>query len=196
MPLVFFISHPEVVVRPDVPVTQWELSPRGLARLERMLEQPWVPSIGLIFSSAERKAVIAAEGLSRARGLTPIVLPELGEMDRSSTGVLPPDEFNRVADEFFANPTESVRGWERAVDAQARIVAAVQQAVRSAPGDANTAIVSHGGVGALLKCHLRRVPIHRREDQPSQGHYFVFEVPSCNLCRDWRAIDVPEVEGC
>lgn len=192
MPLVYFISHPEVIVRTDVPVTQWELSPKGLARLERMLEQPWVASIGSVFCSTERKAVIAAERLAHVRRLTPVALHDLGEMDRSSTGVLPPDEFNRVADEFFAQPTESVRGWERAVDAQVRIVEAVKREITLAPGDASIAIVSHGGVGALLKCHLRHVPIHRREDQPSQGHYFVFEVPSWKLRSDWRAVDAAE----
>ena len=192
MPLVYFISHPEVVVRTDLPVTQWELSPKGLARLERMLEQPWVASIGSVFCSAERKALIAAERLAHAGRLTPVVLHDLGEMDRSSTGVLPPNEFNRVADEFFAKPTESVRGWERAVVAQARIVEAVKRAITLVQGDADIAIVSHGGVGALLKCHLRDVPIHRREDQPSQGHYFVFEVPSWKLRSDWRAIDAVE----
>jgi broad specificity phosphatase PhoE len=68
----------------------------------------------------------------------------------------------------------------------------VKRAITLAPGDANIAIVSHGGVGALLKCHLRHVPIHRREDQPSQGHYFSFEVPSSRLRSDWGAIDAVE----
>ena len=56
-------------------------------------------------------------------GLTPIVIDGLGENDRSSTGYLPKAEFEAVADAFFARPEESVRGWERAVDAQRRIVA-------------------------------------------------------------------------
>lgn len=43
------------------------------------------------------------------------------ENDRSATGFLPPSEFESVADEFFAKPEVRVRGWEPAIDAQARI---------------------------------------------------------------------------
>jgi hypothetical protein len=51
---------------------------------------------------------------------------DLGENDRSATGFLPPEEFERVADEFFGSPEKSARGWERAGDAQVRIVRAVE----------------------------------------------------------------------
>ena len=48
------------------------------------------------------------------------------ENDRSATGFLEPSEFERVADEFFARPTVSIGGWERAIDAQKRIVGEVE----------------------------------------------------------------------
>jgi hypothetical protein len=44
------------------------------------------------------------------------------ENDRSATGFLPPDEFETVANRLFAEPLVSIRGWERAIDAQLRIV--------------------------------------------------------------------------
>ena len=47
-----------------------------------------------------------------------------------------------------------VRGWERAIDAQRRIVAAVEQVVLTAPKLGDVAIVSHEGVGTLLLCRL------------------------------------------
>ncbi|MGB9275478.1 MAG: hypothetical protein WCC08_09620 [Terrimicrobiaceae bacterium] len=49
-----------------------------------------------------------------------------------------------MANEFFANPKLSIRGWERAIDAQQRVVSAVEQLLENhhAPGIA--AIVSHG----------------------------------------------------
>ena len=57
------------------------------------------------------------------------VASDLGENNRSATGFLPPAEFEKVADAFFANPEESVRGWERAIDAQRRIREAVDRIV-------------------------------------------------------------------
>ncbi len=96
-----------------------------------------------------------------------------------------------MADEFFARPEESVRGWERAADAQRRIVAAVQHAIALAPNAGDIAIVSHGGVGALLLCHLKGVPIARTEDQPGDGGgcVYSFDAASWRLLSGWRRIE-------
>lgn len=187
----YFLTHPDVVVDPTVPVPRWPLSVRGRERMHRLLNAAWVRSLGAIWCSDEQKAMDAAQILAEARGLSWRQLAELGENDRSATGYLPKAEFEAVADQFFARPTESVRGWERAVDAQARIVRAVAQVVAATPGAAPVCIVSHGAVGALLLCHLKRVPISRRADQPpgAGGNYFRWQVPEHVLVHEWRAID-------
>ena len=143
-----------------------------------------------IFASAERKAADAAGVLAERLGIRPVVIEGLGENDRSATGYLPKAEFEAVADEFFARPDESVRGWERAADAQRRIVGAVGQALFLAP-EGDVAIVSHGGVGALLLCHLRGVPISRDADQPGGGggHVFSFDRANRRLLTGWRRIE-------
>jgi broad specificity phosphatase PhoE len=182
----FFVTHPEVVVRPEVPVPEWGLSAAGRGRLEALVTQPWVPTLTGVRCSAERKALETAQPLGEKAGLAVAVDPELGENDRSGTGYLPPAEFEAVADEFFARPDESVRGWERAVDAQRRIVGAVERALSAAAGD--LAIVSHGGVGALLLCHLLGVPIDRRYDQPGQGSYFRFDAAGGRVAHGWRRL--------
>ena len=153
-------------------------------------ERPWLAGVRSIFSSAERKALDAAELLAGALGLVPVVVAGLGENDRSATGYLPQAEFEAVADAFFARPEDSVRGWERAADAQRRIVDAVARAAASS-ADGDVAIVSHGGVGALLLCHLRGVPIGRDADQPGDGggNVFSFEKASRRLLSGWRPIE-------
>jgi broad specificity phosphatase PhoE len=124
-------------------------------------------------------------------GLNPVVADTLGENDRSATGYLPRDEFEAVADEFFARPDDSIRGWERAVDAQRRIVSAVEQAITLSDASGDIAIVSHGGVGTLLLCHLKGVPISRTEDQPvgSGGNFFSFDAASRRLLWGWTRIE-------
>lgn len=187
----YFITHPDVVVDPARPVPDWPLSDRGRERMERALASEWARSLGAIWCSEEQKAIDAAEILAGVLRLSFRRLVELGENDRSATGYLPKTEFEAVADQFFARPTESVRGWERAVDAQARIVRAVEQVVAATPGSAPVGIVSHGGVGALLLCHLKRVPISRREDQPAGagGNYFCWRMPDRTVVHGWRSID-------
>ena len=57
----YFITHPEVVIDPFVPVSDWRLSSIGIRRIALMLSQPWVSGVRAVFSSAERKAVEAAQ---------------------------------------------------------------------------------------------------------------------------------------
>jgi broad specificity phosphatase PhoE len=192
MSIVHFITHPEVVIDPVIPVPDWPLSPVGRERMRRaVLEQPWFQNVRALFSSAEQKAREAAGIIAEHHCLQPTVIEGLGENDRSATGYLPRREFEAVADEFFARPEQSVRGWERAVDAQCRIVAAVEHAITLAPAEGDIAIVSHGGVGALFLCHLKRVPIARTEDQPGDGGGCVFSFDAANrrLLYGWRLVE-------
>ena len=191
MPILHFITHPEVVIDPSVPVPDWPLSSEGVRRMGLALEQPWMSQLGSVFSSAERKATDAARLVADRFGLSPVVVPELGENDRSTTGYLPKVEFEATADLFFAHPEESVRGWERAVDAQRRISAAVERVIAEAPRSGDVAVVSHGGVGALLLCHLKGVPISRAEDQPGAGGgcVYSFEMGTRDLLSGWRPIE-------
>jgi broad specificity phosphatase PhoE len=133
-----------------------------------------------IFTSSERKARDAAQILADGLGLGGYcVIANLGENDRSTTGFLAKDEFKATVDAFFAQPLQSIRGWEPAADAQARIVGAVEQAVSQTLERIDIAIVGHGGTGTLDRtsrkllcdgwqyCHLAGVAIDRRYDQPA-----------------------------
>jgi len=149
-----------------------------------------VRDIRSIYCSAERKAVEGAEILAAGLGLGFTVIEALGE-NRSSTGYLPKAEFEATAELFFARPSESVRGWERATDAQRRIVAAMADILLRQPSGGSIAIVSHGAVGALYLCHLKRVPISRTADQPATngGNYFAFDTDGAVLRHGWCSID-------
>ncbi|WP_428535577.1 histidine phosphatase family protein [Rhodopila sp.] len=166
MTWVYFITHPEVMIDPAVPVTQWNLSLYGRARMHNLLGQPWMRNIG---RSDERKAIEAAGMTGDAIGIPPRQLPDLGENDRASTGYLPKAEFAATADAFFVTPNPSVRGWETAAYAQARIVAAVSAVTKQSAEDRDIALVSHGGVGTLFLCKLKTCPINRADDQPGEG---------------------------
>jgi broad specificity phosphatase PhoE len=156
-----------------------------------MLDQPWVGGVRSVFTSAERKALDAAYIVAGHLFLTPVVIADLGENDRSATGYLPKAEFEAVANEFFAHPAERVSGWERAIDAQRRIVQAMDRVIAMAPAQGDIAIISHGGVGTLLLCYLKGIPISRTEDQPNGGggNAFSFEVATRRLLTGWRRIE-------
>ena len=188
---VFYLTHPEVVIDPHVPVPQWPLSEKGVARMRASLAQPWVPGIRAIYCSTEQKAIDGAAILAEHLGLTFKTIEALGENDRSATGYLPSAEFNAVADQFFAQPEVSIRGWERARDAQARSVGAVEAILAADTSGGDIAIVAHGGVGTLLLCHLAGWPISRQHDQPGGGggNYFAFDAVTKALHHGWRPLD-------
>lgn len=156
-----------------------------------MLRQPWLDGLAAVWSSGEQKALDGAAILAEALAIPHHVLAGLGENDREATGYLAQAEFEATADRFFAEPETSVRGWERAVDAQARILAAVTQVIQAHDSQGDIAIIAHGGVGTLLLCHLKGCPIRRSEDQPPTqgGNYFAFDAFSRTLHHGWRPID-------
>ncbi|MDK3016114.1 histidine phosphatase family protein [Pseudodonghicola flavimaris] len=182
-----FITHPEVVVDPQIDVRRWRLSDRGRARMERFAESLAVAEVTAVWSSAETKATEAAAILAGRLGLGVQIDVDLGENDRSGTGFLPPKEFEATATAFFEAPEHSIRGWERAVDAQQRIRTAVNRIV-AGHGRGDLAIVAHGAVGSLLFCSLSSQPISRRADQPFQGHYWVASLPGLQPVQPWRPI--------
>lgn len=181
-----YITHPNVAIDPSTPVPEWGLSDEGRRRTHAMLAQPWVASITRIVSSAETKAIEMAEMLATHLDLPVEVRPGIGENDRSATGFVPPEEFEALADAFFADPHTSVRGWERAVDAQQRIVDGLSDLL-AARND--VAVIGHGGVGTLWYCHLAGVAIDRRHDQPGQGHYYTIDLDTRAVLHTWRAVD-------
>jgi broad specificity phosphatase PhoE len=180
-----FVTHPEVVVEPLKPVPQWRLSQRGASRATSFAASGALAGFEVLISSTETKARETAQIFGEALGLPIVSGAALCENDRSSTGFLPPDEFERTADAFFSCPTRSIRGWETALEAQTRVVGAVKEAVTAQQGR-TIAFVAHGAVGALLLCSLLRRPISRDYDQPRQGCWYAFDASTWRASSAWR----------
>ena len=93
-----------------------------------------------------------------------------------------------LADAFFAEPSRSVRGWETALAAQARVVAAVRGCLERAPGPDDVAVVAHGAVGTLLWCALSGCAVDRRHDQPGQGSWYAVDIASVRPLGRWQRL--------
>lgn len=189
MSLLRYITHPNVAIDPSTPVPEWGLSDEGRRRAHAMFDQPWITSIARIVSSTEPKAVETAEILATHLALSVEARPGIGENDRSATGFAPPEEFEALADAFFADPHTSIRGWERAIDAQQRIAEGLEDLLTTDEHGRDIAVIGHGGVGTLWYCHLAGVPINRGHDQPGQGHYYTVDLTSRAVVHAWRPID-------
>jgi broad specificity phosphatase PhoE len=189
MSLVRYLTHAQVNIDPAIPVPSWGLSEIGRARTEAVGSTRQLSRTTQIISSGERKAIETAEIIAARLNVAVEVRQAMHENDRSATGFLVPDEFQAVADQFFARPQISVRGWERAVDAQSRIVREVEHVLaRDEPGD--ILFVGHGGVGTLLYCYYSGVAIDRAHDQPAGGGcFFAFTRERRRVQHSWRPLE-------
>ncbi|MGL6210216.1 MAG: histidine phosphatase family protein [Paracoccaceae bacterium] len=164
----FYLSHPQVDIKPEQPVPEWSLSNQGWARVMALAARRWPKAPCHIFSSPETKARQTAAILANPLGVPVNILPRSSEFDRSSTGYLPHDEHEAQADLLFAAPTESANGWERAVDAQSRMLGSLAQIQRTHPAG-DLLMVGHGGVGTVLWCAISGQRIQRSQDQQAGG---------------------------
>mgnify|MGYP003650663523 CR=1 FL=1 len=187
--LLRYLSHPQVQVDPAIPVPDWGLSDRGRVRTKRASRSDTLADTNCILSSSERKAVETADIFAAALKLTVIQRPATHENDRSATGFLDAALFEATADRFFQHPHTSIDGWERAVDAQSRIVAAIDDIIREhISGD--ILVVGHGAVGTLLYCHFAGIPISRSHDQPpGGGHFFTIDLAGLEPLHPWRPME-------
>jgi broad specificity phosphatase PhoE len=184
-----YLTHPQVKIEPVIPVPSWDLSEVGRTRTETLATAGWLSDTTQVISSGERKAIETAETIGGILNVAVEVREAMHENDRSATGFLPSDEFETVATEFFAQPLMRIRGWERAIDAQLRIVREVELVLaRNRAGD--VLFVGHGAVGTLLFCHYSGFAIDRAYDQPAGGgHYFAFVKDGRRVLHPWRRME-------
>lgn len=185
-----YVTHPQVVIDPDVPVVQWDLSEVGRERAQTLSARNYFGADTIFISSTETKATELAHILARPGNSKVIADAALGENDRTATGFLPPDKFEDMADGFFASPNDSVEGWERAIDAQTRIVEAVSRFAVTHASASALVFCGHGAVGSLLKCYVADRVINRAQDQPGGGgNIFQFDLASKKLICEWTPMD-------
>ncbi len=201
MSLLRYISHADVIKDPDVPVPRWGLSPVGRRRVDVLARQPWLARVGRLLSSDETKAVETASILADRWDLEVEIRPATGETDRSATGYVSETRHAELAGRYFAHPTESADGWERAVDGQRRVVEALADVLAepvAGPDEAtgtprpDVAVIGHGGVGTLLWSYLAGRAIDQADDQPHQGHYWTWDRSAGIVLHRWWPIDATD----
>jgi broad specificity phosphatase PhoE len=187
--VIWYLSHPQVVIDPAVPVPEWGLSDKGRERVTELALTGWPQDAVTILTSPEVKARETAALLAAPRGLEVTVVPKSGEVDRSSTGYVPHDQHEALADALFAHPDISACGWETAKAAQHRVVTALSPFL--VPDAGPTVIIGHGGVGTLLWCHIANLAISRAEDQPGVGHVWCANWATGGLVplHPWRSLE-------
>jgi broad specificity phosphatase PhoE len=185
-----YISHPQVEVDAARPVPEWSLSARGRERTQGFAGTTLVKGLRRLISSREVKAQETAAILGMQLGVPVEHFDGFEEIDRSVPGYVSAEKFEELANLCFAKPEESAEGWERAVDAQARIVKAFKGVLKGHDASLPVGFVGHGGVGTLLKSHLADRAISRAGDQPlGGGNAYMVRLSDQLLLGDWMPFE-------
>jgi hypothetical protein len=56
---IYFVTHPDVVIDPMIPVPQWPLSAWGRSRMRCLLSQNWMPHVEAIIAVLNKKRWMA-----------------------------------------------------------------------------------------------------------------------------------------
>ena len=117
-----FITHPMVNIDSQVPINKWSISDDGWEQVKSLAREQFWKDVDIIFASTEQKANKAAEFWSKKFNIPLKIVEGIQEIDRSSTGMLPEEEFWKQVDGFYARPSERVRGWESANECLERMI--------------------------------------------------------------------------
>jgi broad specificity phosphatase PhoE len=165
MKKLFLITHPDVVIDPNQAIDEWVLSEKGIDRAKALMTELFWNDISAIYTSTEPKAKTVAEMAARKFNIPIFEKESLVEIDRSSTGFMPYDEFMNAVMKFFKKPDESCRGWETANASMKRVSSCVEDIMKKSHEE-NVVLVGHGAAFALLLSYLKSVE------------------PSFDLCQD------------
>ena len=152
MTRVYLIRHAETVCTADDPAL-WPLSERGEEQARMLGAQSFWDEVKAIISSDEFKAVSTVQTIAFDRKIPLYMHGGLRELHRTPGWI---EDYEARVLEVFQKPALSIAGWERAADAQARMLAAFEELLTKYD-QTPIAIVSHAMVLALLLASVNNV---------------------------------------
>ena len=146
MPKIYLIRHAETQQDTGAEASQWVLSERGEEQVELLSQQSFWAEVKAVISSPERKAIATVQDIAFEKKIPFSTHDCLRELQRTPEYIA---DYDARVLEVFEQPARSIGGWERAADAQARIMRCVEELI-AAHAEAPIAICSHGMALALL----------------------------------------------
>jgi len=148
----------EVVEGPADP----ELSVEGYQQAERLAQYLASESIAAIFVSPLKRALQTAAPLARRLGVTPVVVDDVAEFDRTSNEYIPMEELQATNDPRWQKLIDGV--WDSTDETQDqfkdRVVGAFEKIIEQ-NSSTSVAVVCHGGVINLYLAHILGVQTQR-----------------------------------
>ncbi|ARU63348.1 hypothetical protein CBW65_21940 [Tumebacillus avium] len=151
MSKLYVVRHAQVLIEPALPSPEWALSSEGVQSARELAKRESWQGVREIWHSPEPKAIGTARAIAEHAGLTMKQHEDLREL-AFAAGYLTAEEFQARVGAYFQGGQDDP-AFEPYVEAQARIVQAIQDIVAQADGK-DVAIVSHGRILTVLYSYL------------------------------------------
>lgn len=139
-----------------------ELSAEGFAQAERLAQYLASESIAAVYVSPLKRAVQTAAPLAQRLGVTPVVVDDVAEFDRTSNEYIPMEELQATNDPRWQKLVDGV--WDSTDETQEqfrdRVVGAFEKIIEQ-NSSTSVAVVCHGGVINLYLAHILGVQTKR-----------------------------------
>jgi len=146
----FLVRHGRPIVVPGVPAARWELDPAGFDDVWALRDR--LPHGAVWCSSPEPKAIATAQLLTEG---DVGVVEDLREHERGGAWI---EDFPATVAQAFAQPDAAAYdGWEPLATCRIRVVRAVDNLVRTQPGQ-DVVLVGHGTAWTALVAALTGDP--------------------------------------
>lgn len=188
-----FITPPETLAEPGRSGSERRLADRGRRRARSFARSAVAAEVSAIWCSPSRDAIETAAALSVQRNIslrTDARLAEAGPVPTVARNPLAVFDLALTALPLSVATLAPVQ--ETAQEAQARVVAALRVRVAAHRGG-DLAIVSHGALGELLRCHLLGRPVGGMgADHPQEGRYWTADLTGTGRPGMWRPLDAAQ----
>ena len=148
MNYLLLVRHSLPEKRLDVPPKEWDLSPVGRQRCERLAKQLRAYAPEVVIASIERKAIQTGTIVAQNLGILAAASAGLHEHERDRAINGSSENFERLLAQFFAQPSRLVLGCETAEQALQRFSDALRVVLAQNPAK-NVVVVTHGTVITL-----------------------------------------------
>ncbi len=150
--MLYLITHAHTQQKKETDATRWGLSDGGQAQVAVLARLPFWGEVDRIVLSSEPKTRLTVAPVLAGTKIPVTVDPRFDELRRGREWV--GDYGTRVA-RVFANPGQSIGGWEAAGKAAARFLEGIHRLVLAYPQE-TLALVGHGLTFSLFRAHLLR----------------------------------------
>jgi broad specificity phosphatase PhoE len=153
MDSLLLIRHSLPDIKPEIPASEWMLSPVGRERCNSLtgLLKSYTPM--KVVTSTEMKAFQTGAILAKSLDMPVSTFENLHEHKRDPNDYEDQVGFEQCMSEFFSHPNELIFGNETAQQALERFSGALESVMSLYP-DGNIAVVTHGTVLALWSARL------------------------------------------